>query len=84
MFLVDCLFLDFVRRDGYGGKMVVIFDCELDVIVLEFLLVDKVKKVMVKLLFMLDLLLVLNELKIVCVVYIVVVNNECKELLLIL
>mgnify|MGYP000184641270 CR=1 FL=1 len=82
MLPVDCLFLDPARRDGHGGKTVAISDCEPDVTVLEPLLVDKAKKVMVKLSPMLDLSLALNELKTVRAVHIVAVNNECKELLL--
>lgn len=81
---VDCLFLDPVRRDGHGGKTVAISDCEPDISELEDLLVEKAKTVMVKLSPMLDLSLALNMLKHVCEVHIVSVNNECKELLLIL
>lgn len=81
---VDCLFLDPARRDGHGGKTVAISDCEPDVGALESLLVDKAKEVMVKLSPMLDMSLALNELKTVREVHIVAVNNECKELLLIL
>ena len=81
---VDCLFLDPARRDGHGGKTVAIADCEPDVSALENLLVEKAKKVMVKLSPMLDLSLALKHLKYVREVHIVSVNNECKELLLIL
>ena len=81
---VDCLFLDPARRDGYGGKTVAISDCEPDVSTLEDLLVEKAKTVMVKLSPMLDLSLALKTLKNVREVHVVSVNNECKELLLIL
>ena len=81
---VDCLFLDPARRDGHGGKTVAIFDCEPDVSTLEDLLVEKAKTVMVKLSPMLDLSLALKTLKNVREVHVVSVNNECKELLLIL
>lgn len=84
MLPVDCLFLDPARRDGHGGKTVAISDCEPDVSALESLLVDKATKVMVKLSPMLDMSLALNELKTVGEVHVVAVNNECKELLLIL
>ena len=84
MLPVDCLYLDPARRDGHGGKTVAISDCEPDISALESLLVDKAKKVMVKLSPMLDMSLALNELKTVRSVHIVAVNNECKELLLIL
>ena len=81
---VDCLFLDPARRDGHGGKTVAISDCEPDVSALEHLLVEKARKVVVKLSPMLDLSLALKTLKHVVEVHIVSVNNECKELLLIL
>lgn len=81
---VDVFFLDPARRDGHGGKTVAISDCEPDVSALEDLLVEKAKKVMVKLSPMLDLSLALKALKYVQEVHIVSVNNECKELLLIL
>ncbi|MBQ7350910.1 MAG: SAM-dependent methyltransferase [Bacteroides sp.] len=81
---VDCLFLDPARRDSHGGKTVAISDCEPDVSALEELLVEKARTVMVKLSPMLDLSLALKTLKHVVEVHIVSVNNECKELLLIL
>ena len=81
---VDCLFLDPARRDGHGGKTVAISDCEPDVSAWEDLLVEKANVVMVKLSPMLDLSLALKTLKHVREVHIVSVNNECKELLLIL
>ena len=81
---VDVLFLDPARRDGHGGKTVAISDCEPDVSALEDLLVEKAQTVMIKLSPMLDLSLALKTLKYVREVHIVSVNNECKELLLIL
>ena len=81
---VDCLYLDPARRDDHGGKTVAISDCEPDVSAWEDLLVEKAKVVMVKLSPMLDLSLALKTLKHVREVHIVSVNNECKELLLIL
>ena len=81
---VDVLFLDPARRDGHGGKTVAISDCEPDVSALEDLLVEKARKVVVKLSPMLDLSLALKDLKHVCDVHIVSTENECKELLLIL
>ncbi len=79
---VDCLYLDPSRRNAHGGKVVAISDCEPDVKALEPLLVAKAETVWVKLSPMLDLSLALNELKTVCEIYVVAVNNECKELLL--
>lgn len=81
---VDCIYLDPARRDGHGGKTVAIADCEPDVSAMEDLLVEKAKRVMVKLSPMLDLSLALKTLKYIRQVHIVSVQNECKELLLIL
>lgn len=81
---VDWLFIDPARRDGHGGKTVAIADCEPDVAALEALLVQKARRVLVKLSPMLDLTLALNDLKHVEEAHIVSVSNECKELLLVL
>lgn len=81
---VDCIYLDPARRDGHGGKTVAISDCEPDVGQLESLLVEKGQTVLVKLSPMLDLSLALKTLKTIREVHIVSVQNECKELLLVL
>ena len=81
---VDWLFLDPARRDSHGGKTVKIADCEPDVSVIEPLLVEKGRTVMIKLSPMLDIFSVLKDLKHVCEIHVVAVNNECKELLVIL
>jgi len=80
----DWIFIDPARRNDHGGKTVAISDCEPDVGELEALLVAKATKVMVKLSPMLDLSLALQQLKHVEEVHIISVNNECKELLLLL
>ena len=81
---VDWIFIDPARRDGHGGKTVAIADCEPNVAELESLLLEKAQHVMVKLSPMLDLSLAIQDLKYVQEAHIVSVNNECKELLLIL
>lgn len=81
---VDCLFLDPARRNEHGGKTVAISDCEPDVAKLEGLLLSKANRVMVKLSPMLDLSLALKALEHTQEVHILSVNNECKELLLLL
>ena len=81
---VDCLYLDPARRDSQGGKTVAISDCEPDVSELESLLVEKGKRVMIKLSPMLDIALAMQELKHISQVHIVAVNNECKELIILL
>ena len=81
---VDCLFLDPARRDANGGKTVAITDCEPDVCSLESLLLQKGKTVMIKLSPMLDMHSALNDLKSIRELHVVSVNNECKELILLL
>ncbi|MBO7417778.1 MAG: SAM-dependent methyltransferase [Bacteroidaceae bacterium] len=81
---VSWFFLDPARRDEHGGKTVAISDCEPDVCALEEILVEKASKIMVKLSPMLDLNLACHQLKHIQEAHIVAIDNECKELLLIL
>lgn len=81
---VDWLFIDPARRDGHGGKVIAIADCEPDVVKLEPLLLTKARHIMVKLSPMLDLSQAMRDLKQIEAAYVVSVDNECKELLLIL
>lgn len=81
---VDCIFLDPARRNEHGGKTVAISDCEPDVAELEELLLNKANRIMVKLSPMLDLSLALKDLRHTQEAHILSVNNECKELLLLL
>lgn len=81
---VDGLFLDPARRDGHGGRTVAIADCTPDVMALRPLLLAKARRVLVKLSPMLDITLALRDLPDVSEVHVVSVQNECKELLLLL
>ena len=81
---VDCLILDPARRDSHGGKTVAIAECEPDVCRLEPLLVEKGKTVMIKLSPMLDMASALRDLQYVRRIHVVSVNNECKELIILL
>lgn len=81
---VECLFLDPARRDDHGGKTVAIADCTPDVKALRSLLLEKAQRVLIKLSPMLDITLALRDLPGVCEVHVVSVQNECKELLLLL
>lgn len=80
----DWIFLDPARRNEQGGKTVSIADCEPNVKDIEELLLHKATKIMVKLSPMLDLSLALKDLISTSEIHIISVNNECKELLLIL
>lgn len=81
---VDCIFIDPARRNEHGGKTIAISDCEPDVAELEELLLSKGKQIIIKLSPMLDLTLALKSMKHVREVHVISVNNECKELLLII
>lgn len=81
---LDWMFLDPARRDGDGRKVVALGDCQPDVVALEEQLLAKAAKVMVKCSPMLDITQACRELRNVEAVYVVSVNNECKELLFVL
>jgi len=80
----SCIFIDPARRNEHGGKTVLVSDCEPDVEALESLLLQKAKQVMIKLSPMLDLSLALRSLPHTYEVHVVSVQNECKELLMLL
>lgn len=81
---VDCIFMDPARRDNNGGKTVAIQDCEPDITKIEKLLVEKSRISMIKLSPMLDIHNALKELQFINSLHIVSVNNECKELIIII
>ena len=78
--LKDCIFIDPARRDEHGRKTVSIAGCTPDVSALQDLLLQKGKRVMIKLSPMLDVSKALEELHHVKEVHVVAVTNECKEL----
>ena len=79
---LDWIFVDPARRDGDGRKVVALSDCEPNVVGLDLL--SKADKVMIKCSPMLDITMACRQLDCVSDVHIVSVNNECKELLLVL
>ena len=80
----DCIFIDPARRDEHGRKTVSIADCTPDVAALQASLLQKAKRVMIKLSPMLDISKALEELRQVKEVHVVAVASECKELDLVL
>ena len=82
----DVIYLDPARRDSHGGRTFAISDCTPDVIALLPLLLTKARLVMLKLSPMLDWRKAIADLgeKYIIEVHIVSVENECKELLLLL
>ncbi len=81
---LDCLFIDPARRDVHGRKVVSVSDCTPNVVELQDLMLQKAKRVMVKLSPMLDISQALKELRHVKEIHVVAVSNECKELLFIM
>lgn len=79
---LDFVFLDPARRDGKGRKVAALSDCEPDVLLLLPLLREKARHVLLKLSPMLDISLALKQLPQTTQVHVVAVDNECRELLL--
>ena len=78
------IFIDPARRDDAGNKVVSLKDCTPDVTVLQEEMLSKADYVIIKLSPMLDWHRAVSELRHVREVHIISVNNECKELLLVL
>lgn len=78
------IFIDPARRDDAGNKVVSLKDCTPDVTVLQEEMLSKADYVIIKLSPMLDWHCAISELSHVREVHIISVNNECKELLLVL
>lgn len=78
------IFIDPARRDDAGNKVVSLKDCTPDVTLLQEEMLSKADYVIIKLSPMLDWHRAVSELNCVKDVHIISVNNECKELLLVL
>ena len=80
----DLIYLDPARRDEHGGRTYGIADCTPNVLEILDEMLKKAERVMLKLSPMLDWRKAVADVGHVSEVHIVSVNNECKELLLIL
>ena len=80
----DWIFTDPARRSNSGGKVVALADCEPNIIELEEEILNKSNKAMIKCSPMLDITAALRQIKSISEVHVIAVNNECKEVLLIL
>lgn len=80
----DWIYADPARRDRVGGRVVALSDCEPDIPLLEERLMSRCNKAMIKCSPMLDITAACRNLRYIKEVHIIAVNNECKELLLIL
>lgn len=78
------IFIDPARRDDAGNKVVSLKNCTPDVTLLQEEMLSKADYVIIKLSPMLDWHRAVSELNCVKEVHIISVNNECKELLLVL
>lgn len=78
------IFIDPARRDDAGNKVVSLKDCTPDVTLLQEEMLSKADYIIIKLSPMLDWHRAVSELNCVQEVHIISVNNECKELLLVL
>ncbi|MBV3388488.1 THUMP-like domain-containing protein [Segatella copri] len=78
------IFIDPARRDDAGNKVVSLKDCTPDVTLLQEEMLSKADYVIIKLSPMLDWHRAVSELNCVREVHIISVNNECKELILVL
>ena len=78
------IFIDPARRDDAGNKVVSLKDCTPDVTLLQEEMLSKADYVIIKLSPMLDWHRAISELSHVREVHIISVDNECKELLLVL
>jgi hypothetical protein len=81
---VDWIFIDPARRSLSGKKVVLLSDCEPDVSALSSLLLQKANRLMIKLSPMMDISAALKELPNTYEIHIVSIENECKEVLLLL
>ena len=76
------IYIDPARRGDHGQKLVSIADCQPNVIELLPQMFELTDNVVVKLSPMLDITRAINELPHIEKLYVISVNNECKELLL--
>ena len=81
---VSLIYADPARRDNVGRKVVLLEDCQPNVISLQGELLNRSKVVMLKLSPMLDIQQGLRQLNSVREVHVVSVDGECKELLLVI
>ena len=80
----DLIYLDPARRDEHGGRTYGIADCTPNVLEILDEMVIKADRILLKLSPMLDWRKAVEDLEKVSEVHIVSVDNECKELLLVL
>ena len=81
---VDWIYIDPARRSNIGKKVVLLSDCEPNISLLSSTLLQKSSNLMVKLSPMMDISAAIKELPQTNEVHIIAVDNECKEVVLII
>lgn len=78
----DLIYIDPARRSDSGQKVVSISDCSPDIKEIKKILYQHAERIVVKLSPMLDIEQALREINNVELIYVISIDNECKELLL--
>lgn len=81
---VDWIYIDPARRSKIGKKVVFLSDCEPNIALLSSTLLQKTSNLMVKLSPMMDISAAIKDLPQTNEVHIIAVDNECKEVILII
>jgi 16S rRNA G966 N2-methylase RsmD len=81
---IDVVYIDPARRSDSGEKVMLMEDCEPDLLTIQDLLLEKAQQILIKLSPMLDIKSAVKILKNVREIHVVSVENECKELLFLL
>lgn len=81
---VDVIYIDPSRRDTKGKKVFRIADCSPNIIEIQEDLIQKASKTIIKFSPMLDISIALREVNNISEIHVVSVDNECKELILII
>jgi 16S rRNA G966 N2-methylase RsmD len=77
----DWIFIDPARRDTENKRLVLLENCEPNILNINTLLIEKSENILLKCSPMLDINLAIKQLKYVQSVYIICIDNEVKELL---
>ena len=80
----DWIYIDPARRDDSKSKVFLLADCTPNVVVLQDLLFAKSNNILIKVAPLLDISSILNELSNVKTIYAISLQNEVKELLIVL
>lgn len=80
----DWIYIDPARRDNQKSKVFLLKDCTPNVVELQDFLFEKSDNILIKVAPLLDISSILNELQNVKTIYSIGLNNEVKELLIVL